>query len=119
MAKTVEKFYDLGRLSKIFEGELTNSMAQTVENLAKNQVARDTGALQRSIRTIADNPTNYTVFSDLVYAAAQEYGLAPYGKPGYRPQPYMRPAAATATTGSNVKAIVNEAIQKAIIGSTV
>lgn len=113
MASKFEKKIDLKKFSRSFTNELTQELTETVLAFAKRRVAVDTGELKGSLRIAFITATEKEVFTAVPYAAAQEYGLAPYGKPAYRFRPYMRPAASEAATTGNLAAISRNASRKA------
>ena len=68
--------------------------------------------LQGSIRFDLISYSRGEVSANTPYAAAQEWGLAPFGKPNYGFTPYMRPAAAQVM--KRLRAIAKEASATAL-----
>lgn len=110
MAKAgVQILVDLSEYTTIYADKLAQGASTKVRNFAKRFVAKDTRELMGSIQVVKISQGQYIIFSKLPYAAAQEYGLAPYGLPQYRFTPYMRPAAAKATEPAELTKIAAEA----------
>lgn len=87
---------------------LCAAVAQDARNNASSIATKGvTGLLKASIQVQRINDFHYVVGSNLDYALAQEYGLAPYGKSNYTFNPYMRPAARIAE--SNIPALAKAA----------
>ncbi|MCP3680336.1 MAG: hypothetical protein GY782_08845 [Gammaproteobacteria bacterium] len=115
----VEIYINTARFIKILTNEVAFEVARQVESFAKRRVAVDSGDLKGTITIAGIMPGEYKVFSMSPYGLAQEYGLASFGKPNYRYQPYMRPAAAHAGAPGNINKAVNKAVRRAISGSKV
>lgn len=93
--------------------------AEHIVNTAVRLVRVDQGTLKNSIRKVKTT-TGYVVETgSLAYAAAQEYGLASFGKPNYRFTPYMRPAAVELKNASILKTIAERAMKAAILKNRV
>jgi len=115
----VEIYIDTSRFAAIFANEMAFEVARQIEAFAQRRVAVDSGDLKGSITIVGIAPAEYIVFAQAPYALAQEYGLRAYGKPNYRYQPYMRPAAVQASTSNNISIAKEIALNRAIQGSKI
>lgn len=79
-----------------------------IRNEARKLVRLDSKTLRNSIRFDMLGRANGEVSANTPYAAAQEWGLAPFGKPNYGFTPYMRPAA-TEVVNTKMDGIVERA----------
>lgn len=110
---TYEIYINMPGFMKSIAKQVTASIAIDARNRARNKVRIDTGALKNSINVEQIDEQSWEAFTNMVYAAAQEFGLAEFGKPGYGFTPYMRPAAMEASAPSNINKIVQNAVNKA------
>jgi hypothetical protein len=109
----VEIHLSLTKYTTVYADKLAQRVNVAVRIFAKQFVAvgkgPDGGRLRNSIQSIKLGFGEYQTFAATPYAAAQEYGLAPYGKPNYTFTPYMRPAADKASSNANLTQYSNEA----------
>jgi len=111
---SVEILVDLSTYADTLDREVMEAVTLYTANAAKRLVAVDTGNLKGSIQTERINNTTMQVFSTSVYAAAQEYGLREFGKENYNFNPYLRPAAADATSTGTMRKLVAGASNNAL-----
>jgi hypothetical protein len=88
--------------------ELTNDnlagIAFEILGISDRLVAVKSGNLRASGK-VEQEGLAWVVSYSTEYAAAQEFGLAPYGKPNYTFTPYMRPAAQRVSSPENLQRI--------------
>lgn len=115
----VRKFYDLVKFTDIIADTIPLAVALDISNRAKNIVRVDSGDLRGSISFKKVKKNESMVFTRSAHAAAQEWGLAVFGKPNYSYTPYLRPAAQDSSQQSNLSEIIriasNAALQRSRI----
>ena len=114
MSSRVEIYINLPGLANAIAGNISQTLAGEVTRLARQKVRKDTKILMTSIRNIGISRYRYFVISDLPYSAAQEWGLAKFGKPNYGFTPYMGPSASEVMQTSVFKPLAEKAINGAI-----
>jgi hypothetical protein len=126
MAKTIEIYLDIAQYVAEFGDKFIQLLAAGIVNDARRYVAVSTsatrpptkkepnpphGQLRNTIHQTKEEGIRKVIAGNELtpYAAAQEYGLAKYGKPNYTFTPYMRPAAASATTSDRMQMYAKDA----------
>ena len=118
MSSRVEIYIKLPGLGNEIAANVSQALAARVTRLARQKVRVSTeatvpggphGVLRNSIRNIGLSRTHFVVISDLPYSAAQEWGLAKYGKKEYGFTPYMEPSAREVMQPQIYKSIVKDA----------
>lgn len=102
-------------LADVYAGEI----AANIASKAKRKVRVDTGNLASTINFNKKSKGEWEVFAISDYAAAQEWGLKPFGKDNYRFTPYMRPATQEAGSTGEKNIALKIAEAKALRGSRV
>jgi len=115
----IDKKLNLNVFLDTLVDQIGEEVAKSTMTFAQRRVSVDKGDLKDSIDLLAIAPGNYEVFAQTLYAAAQEWGLAPFGKPNYRYQPYMRPAAAEAGSNRSIAQSTRTATRTAVIRGTI
>lgn len=119
MALKSEIYINTERYGKILADTMAQVVALSIASKARRNVRVDTGQLRASINTDRIGQGHYMTFAQTVYAAAQEFGLAPFGKANYSYTPYMRPAAMEASTNYELNTALQIAKAAALRGSSV
>ena len=94
--------FDFVRFTKEFTEKFAQLTAADTVNAAKRFVRVDTGNLRNSITLDEPGAGRYEVYTNEVYAAAQEYGRPDL--PNYGFTPYMRPGLAEAIGNARANA---------------
>jgi hypothetical protein len=116
----VKKNYNTGKFMDELAKIVTAAVAEDINNKAKSIVrVGTTGNLKGSINFEKNSDYEWTAYSQTEYAAAQEWGLAPFGKPNYSFTPYMRPASQDAIQPANLRKIYDGATPIALSRSRV
>lgn len=102
----VEKHIDMKTYLKTLDRVVRQTVAADVKNRARKNVRKDTFRLMNTIR-VEGTTENIRTIAQTPYALAQEYGRPDL--PQYTFNPYMRPAAAAAALGPNIKAAAETA----------
>lgn len=97
-------FEDVGR-------QMVALLAADVRTEARRRVRVDSSRLRNSIRIDILSSDEREVIAETPYAAAQEFGRPDL--PNYGFTPYMRPAAAEATTDQNLRDRAAQAVRTA------
>ncbi len=123
MSSRVELYINLKGLAPDIAHNVAAAIAARVTNLAKATVRVSTestvpggphGTLRNMIQRVPVSKGHFMVIADTEYAAAQEWGLAKFGKPKYGFTPYMRPSAKEVTKPSVFNPIAKDAVKGAI-----
>lgn len=93
-------------LADIFAGIIAYNIASKARNIVR---VGSTGNLKNSITTERKSKGNYETYAQAAYAAAQEWGLAPFGKPNYSYTPYMIPALMQSITAGEKREALRQA----------
>ena len=112
-------YINLDGLSGWFAENVSAGIASKVAKFAKETVRVDSRALQGSIKhrpvqSVSMGGSHFLVVAETEYAAAQEYGLAPFVKPNYGYTPYMGVSADRVMDKSVFNPIVKDAYNGAI-----
>jgi hypothetical protein len=105
---------NLGNLASDFGENVGRLMMGRIAREARSRVAVDTRNLQNSIKAITISKKRFSVIASTEYAAAQEWGLAKFGKPNYTFTPYMTPASKHVLEPRNLSIIVKEGYDGAV-----
>lgn len=89
--QVIKKGKDFEDIWKDAKKDILNTANTMIPSTARTLVRKDTAQLAQSIEGRLKGNQQITG-TNMVYAAAQEFGLAAKGKPNYRFTPYLRPA---------------------------
>lgn len=109
--QVIKKGKDFADIWKEAKKDILNTANTIIPSTAKTLVRKDTAQLAQSIEGRIKGNQQITG-TNMVYAAAQEFGLASKGKPNYRFTPYLRPALKKFDV--NIGKIIARAFRRAI-----
>lgn len=109
---------DFKQYGTIMADKMGQLMATDLKNRARRTVRKRTRALMNSIKTIKITMYNYITVAETPYAAMQEWG--PPSTPFWRGRryswtPYMEPSGEAVQGAANMKKLLNDAEQAALM----